>query len=157
MTKQRLEDLMTTSIERMTASETADNLKILQWMRTNAHPTGSKYFYGKGEDEDYFVTFGDLLRMEKDHPYTAAAIITNCHGENGGYNIEDGEFFSAKLLVGDVTLNVIVTKPYEYSVWEYATNEYMDKHLDREDARKDKKVRVAIFENLKKTFRRRQF
>ena len=131
-----------------------NNLKILYWMRANGHPTGSKYFYGKGEDEDYFVTFDDLLIMEKEHPYTAA-IITNQpkHGKNRGYKIEDGEFFSAKLFVGGVILNVIVTKPEEYLAWAYATNEYMDKHIDCEIARKDKKVRVAIFEHLKKTFR----
>ena len=128
---------------------------ILNWMREQALPTGSKYFYGEGVDEDYVCTFDDLRNMDREYPYTAQ-IITNQHDDKSSYGLEDGNFFSAKIEVDEVSLNIIVTKPHEFMVWKYATEQFTQHFYNNDLVRRNKALRVKIFSYLKEKFRSEQ-
>lgn len=119
---------------------------IRSWMRENAIFTGSKRFFGEGEDEDYVVTFKMLQRMEKEFPYTAQLITNNESNAETLY-----KYHSAKFEVGNQTINVIVVKKEEYIEWEYATEQFLKNCLC--PYFKIKENRVRAFEEYREEYR----
>lgn len=120
-------------------------------MRDNALFTGSKRFFGKGEDEDYVVTFKMLQQMEKILPYTAH-LITNYK------NKEDEpvyKYHSAKFKTDNQLINVIVVKEKEYLEWEYATEQFLKNCIC--PYFKIKGNRVKVFEEYRAEYRELQF
>lgn len=124
---------------------------IVKWMRENALHTGSHRFFGEGEDIDYVVRFGDVLRMERYFPYTAQLLTT---GEINSSMLDKeytDSFLSVKYDLKGQMYNFIVTSNEEFNVWKYATDKLLE--CLPNDKLRDKKARVSLFEKFKQEAR----
>ena len=105
--------------------------------------TGSTCFYGSGNDIDYVV------RNTPSNAEILGFVEVDLNGHAFIDSIYPG-FISCR----DGENNFIVVDDVEFDVWRQATKVFMDELSESETIRNDKGIRAAVFEALKRFYRK---